>query len=75
MASDSLAGRRKRGGKKKNFIQGAIKHPGALTAQAMMEGESPMEYAQEHMHDSGTTGKRSRLALTLRKLSKRKKRG
>ena len=55
-----------------NFIQGAIKHPGALTAQAQHAGESPMEFARKHAHDPGTTGKRARLALTLRKLAKRK---
>lgn len=63
--ADSVAGRRKRG---KNFIKGAIKHPGALTAQAKSAGESPMEFAEEHKHSSGTTGRRARLALTLRKM-------
>src|SRR5215831_19233353 len=58
----------------KNFIQGAIKHPGALTAQAKQAGMSPMAFAREHQGDSGVTGKRSRLALTLRGLAgKRKK--
>lgn len=54
------------------FISKAIKHPGALTAQAKRAGESPMEFAREHAHDTGTTGKRARLALTLRKLAKNK---
>jgi hypothetical protein len=48
------------------WISGAIKHPGALTAQAKREGKSPMAFAREHAHDPGTTGKRARLALTLR---------
>lgn len=69
MASDNLSGRRKRGA---NFIQGAIKHPGALTRSAKAEGESPMAFAAEHQHDKGTTGRRARFALTLRKLGKRK---
>jgi len=58
----------------KNWISGAIKHPGALTAQAKKAGQSPMAFAREHQGDSGVTGKRSRLALTLRGLAgKRKK--
>lgn len=49
-----------------HWIHGAIKHPGALTKQAHAAGESPMEFAKEHEHDSGVTGKRARLAETLR---------
>ena len=51
---------------KKKWIAGAIKHPGALTASAKKAGESPMAFAHEHQHDSGVTGKRARLAITLR---------
>lgn len=51
--------------KAKHFIQGAIKHPGALTKQAKAAGMSPMAFARAHQHDSGTTGKRARLAITL----------
>jgi hypothetical protein len=43
---------------------------GALTAQAKKAGESPMEFASEHEHAPGKTGKRARLALTLRGLAK-----
>lgn len=57
---------------KKHWIQGAIKHPGALTAQAKRAGESPMEFAEQHKGDSGTTGKRARLAITLSHMHKRK---
>lgn len=53
---------------KEKWIKGAIKHPGALTAQAKSAGKSPMEFAREHQHDSGTTGRRARLAMTLRKM-------
>lgn len=53
-----------------NWIQGAIKHPGALTKKANKAGESPMEFARENKGASGTTGKQARLALTLRKLAK-----
>lgn len=50
----------------KHWIKGAIRHKGALTAQAKKAGESPMAFAEKHKHDSGTTGRRSRLAITLR---------
>lgn len=56
-----------------NFIQKAIKHPGALTKSAHAAGESPMEFAEEHKHDSGKTGQRARFALTLRGFHKNKK--
>lgn len=52
----------------KKWIAGAIKHPGALTKSAKAAGESPMQFAEQHKHDSGKTGARSRLALTLRKM-------
>lgn len=55
------------------FIQKAIKHPGAFTAQAKAAGKSVGEYAQEEKHAGGTTGRRARLAITLRKLAKRRK--
>jgi hypothetical protein len=51
---------------KKRWIQAIGMKKGALTAQAAKEGKSPMTFAAEHKHDPGTTGKRSRLALTLR---------
>lgn len=50
------------------WISGAIKHPGAFKAQAQRAGESTSKFAQEHKHDSGTTGRRARLAITLSKL-------
>jgi hypothetical protein len=58
-----------------NFIQKAIKKPGAFTAQAKNAGESVGEFAEEKQHAKGTTGKRARLALTLRKLAKKRKKG
>jgi len=54
----------------KNWISGAIKHPGALTAKANKAGKSPMAFAREHKGDSGTTGRQARLAIVLRGLSK-----
>ena len=52
----------------KNWIAGAIKHPGAMTRAAKRAGESTSEYEQKHKHDSGTAGKRARLAMTLKKM-------
>jgi len=54
----------------KNWIKGAIKHPGALTAAAKKAGESTSEYEEKHKHNSGKTGQRARLALTLKNLKK-----
>lgn len=54
-----------------NWIAGAIKHPGALTRQAHAAGQSPMAFAAAHKGDSGTTGRRARLALTLRGLARK----
>lgn len=51
-----------------HFIQKAIKHPGALRAAAHKAGESTHQFAEKHKHDSGKTGNRARLALTLSKL-------
>lgn len=51
-----------------NFIQGAIRHPGAATAAAKAEGLTVHAWAVKHQHDPGTVGKRARLALTLEKM-------
>lgn len=53
------------------WIQKMHMKKGALTASAKKVGESPMKFASEHKHDSGTTGKRARLALVLRGLKKK----
>lgn len=55
----------------KKFIAKAIKHKGALTRKANAAGESPMEFAQQHKHDSGTTGRQARLAITLSRMRKK----
>ena len=56
---------------KKHWIAGAIKHPGAATKAAKAEGKSVGEWAQEHKNSPGTTGRRARLAITLRKMHHR----
>ncbi len=53
-----------------NWIKSAIKHPGAMTKAANRAGESNSQYEQEHKGDSGTAGKRARLALVLKGLQK-----
>ena len=54
--------------KPKKWIQGAIKHPGASTAAAKAEGISLSEWITRHYNDSCVTGRRARLARTLRKM-------
>jgi len=56
----------------KNWIAGAIKHPGSFSKAAKKAGKSTAAFASEHAHDSGTLGRRARLAQTLAKLRKRK---
>ena len=58
--------------KEANWIKGAIKHPGAMTAAAKRAGETDSEYEQQHKHDSGKAGRRARLALTLKKMHEEK---
>jgi hypothetical protein len=58
---------------KTHFIAGAIKHPGAFTAQAKKAGMSVAAYAQKEKHAKGKTGQRARLAIILRKESKKRK--
>lgn len=54
------------------WIQSAIKRPGALTRRARAAGMSPMAFAREHAHSPGLVGQQARLALTLRRLAQRR---
>lgn len=61
----------------KNWIQGAIKRPGAFTEKAKEAGKSVSEYAAEvtahpEKYDKRTV-RQANLAKTLKKLRKRKK--
>lgn len=56
----------------KNWIKGAIKHPGAEKRAAKRAGESTREYMEAHRNSPGTAGKRARLGLTLEGMSKHK---
>jgi hypothetical protein len=58
---------------KVNFIQKAIKHPGSFTRSAKKAGMSVGAYAQKEKSAGGVTGKRARLAITLRRLAQRRK--
>ena len=64
--------------KRKNWIQQAIRKPGAFRKQAQRAGKSTMEFAREVVRNPSrydtTTVRRARLALTLSKFSKRRKR-
>jgi hypothetical protein len=56
---------------KKNWIAGAIRHPGAEKRAAAAVGMSTAAYMEKHKGDSGTAGKRARLGLTLSRMSKK----
>lgn len=50
----------------KKWIAGAVKNAhGQFAAKAKKAGKSTAEFAREHEHDSGKTGKQARLAETL----------
>lgn len=61
---------------KKNWIKGAIKKPGSLTATAKKagavtkEGTIKKEWLKEKAKGSGKTAQRARLAITLGKMKK-----
>lgn len=55
---------------KKNWIVGAVKHPGVEKKAAAKAGMSTHAYMEKHKNDSGTAGKRARLGLTLSKMNK-----
>ena len=55
----------------KNWIKGAIKHPGALTAKAKRAGMSVSEYCS-HKHDDTRTKRQCALFHSLRRMSKKK---
>ena len=63
--------------KSKNWIQQAIRKPGAFRKQAKRAGKSTMDFAREVMRNpsrySTTTVRRARLAITLSKFKRRKR--
>src|ERR1043165_122347 len=61
-------------GHSKNFIAGAIKHPGALRKELHVKKghKIPAEKLKKAAHHKGVEGRRARLAITLKKLGHRK---
>ena len=63
--------------KSKNWIQQAIRKPGAFRKQAKRAGKSTMQFARDVVRNPSrfttTTVRRARLALTLSKLKRRKR--
>ena len=63
--------------KKKNWIKGAVKKPGALTATAKRagalkkDGDIKVSWLKEKAKGDGVTARRARLALTFRKMKKK----
>jgi len=53
---------------KKHWIKQAVKKVGALSEAAKREGVSNASYEEEHKHDSGKAGQRSRFALNVKHL-------
>jgi len=72
MANARRAGRARKSGGGRRWIQKAIKRPGAFTRKAKAAGMTVQSYARKMRHAAGRTGKQARLALTLAKISKRK---
>ncbi len=60
--------------KKKNWIQGAVKKPGALRKQlGVKKGKKiPKKKLTAAAKKGGTEGRRARLAITLGKMRKKK---
>ena len=50
-----------------------VKHPGSFSKAAKKAGRSTHSFAETHKHDSGTTGKRARLALAFETMRSKKK--
>ena len=64
--------------RKGNWIKGAIKRPGAFSAKAKRAGMSTSAYARKVLKKgsraSTTTKRQARLAITLGKMRKKKRR-
>lgn len=56
----------------KNWIKGAIKHPGAEKDAAKRAGMSTHEYMEKHKDSKGKAGARARLGLRLSAMAKKK---
>ena len=56
----------------KQWIQRAVRKPGAFTAKAKRADVSVQAYAHKMRSAPGRTGKQARLAITLAKIGKRR---
>lgn len=50
-----------------NWMQRAVKRPGALTKKANAAGETPMTFARKNYHAKGRTGEQARFAVNAQK--------
>jgi hypothetical protein len=57
---------------KRKWIAKAISRPGALTRKARAAGMSVQAFARKHRASLGRLGKQSRLAITLKKIARRR---
>ena len=57
----------------KKWIQAANMEEGSFTAKAQSAGKGVQEYAKEKAKAKGKLGKQARLAMTFRKLGKKKR--
>jgi hypothetical protein len=60
------------GAGRKNWMDGAVKQPGALTKKAQAAGMSTAQFARKHASDPGKTGEQARLAQTFAKYRAKK---
>jgi len=54
------------------WISKAIKRPGAFTRKARAAGMGVQAYARKMRHAGGRTGRQARLALTLKRISRKR---
>ena len=57
-----------------NWIQGAIKHPGALKAKAKAAGETPSQFMREK-HKDPTTNRQVAMAERLKNMAHARRKG
>ena len=71
MARAARARKARSTGGGKRWIQKAITRPGAFTRKAKAAGMTVQAYARKMRHAGGRVGKQARLALTLKRISRR----
>lgn len=71
MARAGRARKSRSRGAGKRWIAGAIKRPGAFTRKAKAAGMTVQAFARKKRKAPGRLGKQARLALTLKRISRR----